>query len=98
MLSVNFTRLRHHLDILHEEYREADYILDLLKSMQTQDEMTGGMNRRLISDQISVINKQKEYIHNRKRFLETSIERFYQTKQMVSDNLDDAIQELLRNV
>ena len=98
MLSVNFTRLRHHLDILREEYREANCLLDLLKSMQMQDEMTGGMNRRLISDQISVINKQIEYIHNRKRFLETSIERFYQTKQMVSDNLDDAIQELLRNV
>lgn len=98
MISVDLSRLRNHLDILHEEYREANYILDLLKSMQMQDEMTGGMNRRLISDQISVINKQIEYIHNRKRFLETSIERFYQTKQMVSDNLDDAIQKLLRNV
>lgn len=98
MISVDLSRLRNHLDILREEYREANYLLDLLKSMQMQDEMTGGMNRRLISDQISVINKQIEYIHNRKRFLETSIERFYQTKQMVSDNLDDAIQELLRNV
>lgn len=97
MISVDLSRLRNHLDILREEYREANCLLDLLKNMQTQDEMTGGMNRRLISDQISVINKQIEYIHNRKRFLETSVERFYQTKQTVSDNLDDAIQELLRN-
>ena len=98
MNSVDLSQVKIQLDLLREEYRETEYLLELLKQMQLRDSLTGGRRFALLSKHFSALSKEKEYIQNRTRLLENSIEKFKWTKRAVSNDLDDAIDGLLNSI
>lgn len=97
MNSIDLYLVRRHLDILREERRESEYLLDILKRLQLQDNQKGGINHKLISEHLYAVAKQKGCIQSRINLLESTIEKMVRTTQEISDSLDDAIQMLLNN-
>lgn len=93
-VSVDIQQLDAHQAILREELKEADALEELLNRWYSQAAQAPTADLTSVKEMLERVKRQKEYIQNRMRFLETTSDKFLALTHRLDDTLSEARQML----